>query len=97
MTTPTPTTGGSATALRRVVLYATLVALALIFLTPLVWMVITSLKTYTAAQQIPPTLAAEPARTLRLRADPRQHGEPGAALVPQQHAGRHAARRCWCW
>ncbi|PWR07190.1 carbohydrate ABC transporter permease [Micromonospora acroterricola] len=46
--------------MRRVVLYATLVALALIFLMPLVWMVITSLKTYTAAQQIPPSWLPNP-------------------------------------
>ncbi|MBQ1035447.1 carbohydrate ABC transporter permease [Micromonospora zamorensis] len=60
MTTPTPTTDGSAPGLRRVGLYATLVALALIFLVPLVWMVITSLKTYTAAQQIPPSWLPNP-------------------------------------
>ncbi len=50
MTKPTP-----GTTLRRVGLYTTLVALTLVFLTPLVWMLITSLKTYTGAQQIPPT------------------------------------------
>ncbi|MEV4660552.1 carbohydrate ABC transporter permease [Micromonospora echinofusca] len=74
MTTPTRTTrapepgragvpaAGRApgTALRRTALYATLVVLALVFLLPLVWMVITSLKTYTGAQQIPPTWLPEP-------------------------------------
>ncbi|WP_435208099.1 carbohydrate ABC transporter permease [Micromonospora sp. bgisy143] len=58
MTTPTRTTRGAATG--RVALYATLVALALIFLVPLAWMVITSLKTYTAAQQIPPSWLPNP-------------------------------------
>ncbi|MGW4501202.1 carbohydrate ABC transporter permease [Micromonospora sp. NPDC004336] len=74
MTTPTPTThapapGGTGTsatrrapgaALRRTALYAILVALALVFLTPLVWMVVTSLKTYTGAQRIPPTWLPSP-------------------------------------
>ncbi|MGK5742990.1 carbohydrate ABC transporter permease [Micromonospora sp. URMC 103] len=60
MTTPTRTTGGSATALRRAGLYAILVILALVFLTPLVWMVITSLKTYDGAQRIPPTWLPDP-------------------------------------
>ncbi|PZF89485.1 carbohydrate ABC transporter permease [Micromonospora deserti] len=74
MTTPTtitrgpaPTRGsapaterGPAPALRRTGRYAVLVALALVFLTPLVWMLITSLKTYTAAQRIPPTWLPDP-------------------------------------
>ncbi|MGN9776150.1 carbohydrate ABC transporter permease [Micromonospora sp. H33] len=74
MTTPTqtvrdtaPTRGsapadarGPAPALRKTALYATLVTLALVFLAPLVWMVITSLKTYPAAQQIPPTWLPDP-------------------------------------
>lgn len=60
MTTPTPTTNGSAWGARRVVFYAILVALTLVFLTPLVWMVITSLKTYTAAQEIPPSWLPNP-------------------------------------
>lgn len=60
MTTPTPTTDGPTPGLRRVGLYATLVALALIFLVPVLWMVITSLKTYTAAQQIPPSWLPNP-------------------------------------
>ncbi|MET8230891.1 carbohydrate ABC transporter permease [Micromonospora sp. NPDC005298] len=60
MTTPTPTTDGSARGARRVVFYAILVALTLVFLTPLVWMVITSLKTYTAAQEIPPSWLPNP-------------------------------------
>ncbi|MFG3422071.1 carbohydrate ABC transporter permease [Micromonospora sp. NPDC048063] len=65
--TPTPARGAApaagsrpATGLRRTARYATLVALALVFLTPLVWMVITSLKTYTGAQQIPPTWLPSP-------------------------------------
>ncbi|NJP31394.1 carbohydrate ABC transporter permease [Micromonospora thermarum] len=74
MTTSTPTTRGPAPAvtdasaptrapglaLRRTALYATLVALALVFLMPLVWMLITSLKTYAGAQQIPPTWLPDP-------------------------------------
>ncbi|MFC0503642.1 carbohydrate ABC transporter permease [Micromonospora costi] len=57
MTTPTR---GRATALSRTGLYAILVILALVFLTPLVWMVITSLKTYDGAQRIPPTWLPDP-------------------------------------
>ncbi|MEU8328109.1 carbohydrate ABC transporter permease [Micromonospora sp. NPDC048839] len=60
MTTPTPTTNGSGSGPRRVGLYAILVALTLVFLVPLVWMVITSLKTYTAAQEIPPSWLPNP-------------------------------------
>ncbi|MEV4200291.1 carbohydrate ABC transporter permease [Micromonospora globbae] len=52
--------GRPGTALRRTVLYAILVALTLVFLTPLVWMVITSLKTYDGAQRIPPTWLPDP-------------------------------------
>ncbi|MFC3501518.1 carbohydrate ABC transporter permease [Micromonospora sp. NPDC049366] len=59
MTTPTSTTPSHT--LRRVGLYAILVALALVFLVPLVWMVITSLKTYDGAQRIPPTWLPDPA------------------------------------
>ncbi|WBB66274.1 carbohydrate ABC transporter permease [Micromonospora sp. WMMD812] len=60
MTTPTRTARGPAGTLRRIPLYASLVLLALIFLTPLVWMVITSLKTYDGAQRIPPTWLPDP-------------------------------------
>ncbi|MEV6366715.1 carbohydrate ABC transporter permease [Micromonospora sp. WP24] len=58
MTTPTRT--APAHTLRRVGLYAILVALALVFLIPLAWMVITSLKTYDGAQRIPPDWLPDP-------------------------------------
>lgn len=51
------------TALRRTGRYALLVALALVFLTPLVWMLLTSLKTYGDAQKIPPTWLPNPFST----------------------------------
>ncbi|MEV4491407.1 carbohydrate ABC transporter permease [Micromonospora coxensis] len=44
------------TNLRRSARYLVLVLLALIFVTPLAWMVVTSVKTYGDAQRIPPTL-----------------------------------------
>ena len=91
MTTPTPTTDGSAPGLRRVGLYATLVVLALIFVVPLLWMVITSFKTYTAAQQIPPSWLPNPLAGYGYEQLLDNSAEPGAALVPQQHARRHAA------
>jgi multiple sugar transport system permease protein len=47
------------TTLRRVLLYTVLVLLTLVFVLPLVWMLITSLKTYPEAQRIPPTWAPE--------------------------------------
>ena len=46
--------------LGRTAFYALLVLLSLVFVTPLVWMLITSLKTYGAAQQIPPTWLPDP-------------------------------------
>ncbi|MFC0007242.1 carbohydrate ABC transporter permease [Micromonospora siamensis] len=51
------------TTLRRSARYGLLVLLALIFLTPLVWMVITSVKTYGEAQKIPPTFVPKPFST----------------------------------
>ncbi|HEX2774319.1 MAG TPA: carbohydrate ABC transporter permease [Micromonosporaceae bacterium] len=48
------------TTLRRTGFYALLVLLALVFVTPLVWMTITSLKTYGDAQRIPPSWLPEP-------------------------------------
>ncbi|MEH0938725.1 carbohydrate ABC transporter permease [Micromonospora psammae] len=51
------------TTLRRSARYAVLVLLALIFLTPLVWMVITSIKTYGDAQKIPPSFVPNPFST----------------------------------
>ena len=65
--------------------------LTLIFVGPLLWMVITSLKTHTEAPRIPPTWfrrdpTSAPTSTILTR-----RGQPGAALVPQQHAGRHTA------
>ncbi|MEV4480950.1 carbohydrate ABC transporter permease [Micromonospora coxensis] len=44
------------TNLRRSARYLVLVLLALVFVTPLAWMVVTSVKTYGDAQRIPPTL-----------------------------------------
>lgn len=41
--------------MRRIGLYAILTVLTLIFAVPLIWMIITSLKTYPEAQQIPTT------------------------------------------
>ncbi|HEY0698903.1 MAG TPA: carbohydrate ABC transporter permease, partial [Micromonospora sp.] len=46
--------------LRRVPLYAVLVVLTLVFVLPLVWMLITSLKTYPEAQKIPPSWLPDP-------------------------------------
>ncbi|MFI6261018.1 carbohydrate ABC transporter permease [Micromonospora sp. NPDC051006] len=60
MTTPTRNARGAASTLRRTALYAILVALTLVFLMPLVWMLITSLKTYDGAQQIPPSWLPDP-------------------------------------
>jgi multiple sugar transport system permease protein len=48
------------TTMRRAGFYAVLVLLALVFVTPLVWMTITSLKTYGDAQRIPPGWLPEP-------------------------------------
>ncbi|WP_446211514.1 carbohydrate ABC transporter permease [Micromonospora sp. IBSANI012] len=48
------------TTLRRFTRYAVLVLLALVFLTPLLWMAITSVKTYGDAQKIPPSFVPHP-------------------------------------
>lgn len=48
------------TTLRRTGRYAVLVLLALAFITPLVWMLLTSLKTYGDAQRIPPDWLPNP-------------------------------------
>ncbi|MEU2612680.1 carbohydrate ABC transporter permease [Micromonospora sp. NPDC007271] len=49
--------------LRRAGRYAVLVLLALVFVTPLVWMLLTSLKTYGDAQRIPPSWLPRPFAT----------------------------------
>ncbi|MGN9802164.1 carbohydrate ABC transporter permease [Micromonospora sp. L32] len=51
------------TTLRRFTRYAVLVLLALVFLTPLLWMAITSVKTYGDAQKIPPSFVPHPFST----------------------------------
>ncbi|MDH6463859.1 multiple sugar transport system permease protein [Micromonospora sp. A200] len=51
------------TTLRRFTRYAVLVLLALVFLTPLLWMAITSVKTYGDAQKIPPSFVPQPFST----------------------------------
>lgn len=48
------------TTARRAGRYAVLVLLALVFLVPLVWMILTSLKTYEGAQRIPPDWLPNP-------------------------------------
>ena len=48
---------------RRIPLYAGLVALTAVFVIPLVWMLLTSVKTYTVAQQSPPTWLPDPFST----------------------------------
>ena len=48
---------------RRIPLYAGLIVLTAIFVIPLVWMLITSIKTYTVAQQSPPTWLPHPFST----------------------------------
>jgi len=48
---------------RRIPLYAGLIALTAVFVIPLVWMVLTSVKTYTVAQQSPPTWLPDPFST----------------------------------
>jgi len=50
-------------ALRRIGLYTILVALTAVFAVPLIWMVLTSLKSYPDAQQIPPTWLPDPVVT----------------------------------
>lgn len=46
--------------MRRIVLYLALVLLTAVFVLPLAWMVLTSLKTYPAAQHTPPTWLPDP-------------------------------------
>jgi multiple sugar transport system permease protein len=46
--------------IRRVALYAVLTVITLIFVVPVGWMVLTSFKTYPAAQQSPPTWLPHP-------------------------------------
>src|SRR4051812_48658231 len=48
------------TSLPRTARYAVLLLITAIFVTPLGWMVITSLKTYREAQQIPPSWLPNP-------------------------------------
>lgn len=48
------------TALRRIALYTGLLAAAAVVVTPLLWMALTSLKTYPDAQRIPPTWLPHP-------------------------------------
>ncbi|SCL14245.1 carbohydrate ABC transporter permease [Micromonospora inyonensis] len=48
------------TTLRRTGRYAVLVILTLVFLAPLIWMLLTSLKTYDGAQRIPPDWLPNP-------------------------------------
>jgi len=48
---------------RRIPLYAGLVVLTAVFVIPLVWMLLTSVKTYTTAQQSPPTWLPDPFST----------------------------------
>ncbi|MFC7550350.1 carbohydrate ABC transporter permease [Plantactinospora sp. GCM10030261] len=49
--------------LPQVLRYAVLVALAAVFIVPLLWMLITSLKSYPDAQRIPPTVLPDPLST----------------------------------
>jgi multiple sugar transport system permease protein len=49
--------------IRRILLYATLLGFTAVFVIPLAWMVLTSFKTYPAAQQSPPTWLPDPAST----------------------------------
>ena len=49
--------------IRRIALYATLLAFTAVFVVPLAWMVLTSFKTYPAAQQSPPTWLPNPVST----------------------------------
>jgi multiple sugar transport system permease protein len=48
---------------RRIPLYVVLVVLAAVFIVPLVWMALTSVKTYSTAQQSPPTWLPDPVST----------------------------------
>ena len=49
--------------MRRFVLYAALVVLTAVFTVPLVWMLLTSFKSYPDAQQSPPTWIPDPVST----------------------------------
>ncbi|WP_431877106.1 carbohydrate ABC transporter permease [Micromonospora marina] len=49
--------------LRPVLRYAVLLLITAIFVTPLVWMLLTSVKTYDAAQQVPPSWLPNPFST----------------------------------
>jgi multiple sugar transport system permease protein len=49
--------------MRRFLFYAVVVALTAVFIVPLVWMVITSFKSYSSAQQSPPTWLPDPVAT----------------------------------
>jgi multiple sugar transport system permease protein len=49
--------------MRRTAFYAALVALTAAFVVPLLWMVITSFKSYSSAQQSPPTWLPDPVST----------------------------------
>ena len=51
------------TNVRRAVRYAALVLITAVFVTPLVWMALTSLKTYDDAQQDPPSWLPNPFST----------------------------------
>jgi multiple sugar transport system permease protein len=51
------------TANRRIPRYIVLVALAAVFIVPLLWMVLTSAKSYSTAQQSPPTWLPDPVST----------------------------------
>jgi multiple sugar transport system permease protein len=51
------------TANRHIPRYIVLIALAAVFVVPLLWMVLTSLKSYSTAQQSPPTWVPDPVST----------------------------------
>ena len=46
--------------MRRIALYVVLIALTAVFAVPLIWMLVTSVKTYPDAQRIPPTWLPSP-------------------------------------
>src|SRR5437588_11362614 len=48
---------------RRIPLYLTLAVLTAVFIIPLVWMVLTSVKSYPAAQHSPPSWLPDPVST----------------------------------
>src|SRR5690349_16362473 len=49
--------------MRRVLFYVVVVAITAVFIVPLLWMVITSFKSYSSAQQSPPTWLPDPVAT----------------------------------